>query len=195
SKWAAPSNSLEAIQSKVLQFGFSCLPDGYVRHTIGVVHSETLDLFIAPHGIPSSRLDLKQLRNCDRAIDQGWKSPHSIWNEEFLGMITHYGHRIYYVHHLQEFARVAIALERFYLANGAYPKLLDELIPDFLPEIPIDCYDPPNPIRYELTPNGRYKLWSLGDNGIPEGGHPGSSNGYTDGDVVWQYAKPPSTAP
>lgn len=58
-------------------------------------------------------------------------------------------------------AVVAIALERFFASKGQYPAKLEELVPDFLPAVPADPCDD-QPMRYRLTPGGRFSLWSVG---------------------------------
>lgn len=58
-----------------------------------------------------------------------------------------------------EMARTACALERHRIARGAYPKKLDDLVPEFLPKVPPDPVDG-KPLRYEKNPAGGYVLWS-----------------------------------
>ncbi len=65
----------------------------------------------------------------------------------------------------------AIALERFRLAHHAYPAGLAGLVPDFLPAVPIDCMDGRD-LRYRLNPDGTYLLYSVGDDGVDNGGDP-----------------------
>lgn len=65
--------------------------------------------------------------------------------------------------------KVAIALERFRLAHeGKIPATLNELIPDYLPEVPRDIFDG-QPLRFKNLPRG-YVLYSLGADGVDNGG-------------------------
>lgn len=66
-------------------------------------------------------------------------------------------------------ATVAIALERYHLANGSYPVELSALTPEFIPDLPDDPVGH-EPFRYELTTDGAYRLWSVGWNSVDDGG-------------------------
>jgi hypothetical protein len=83
----------------------------------------------------------------------------------------------------------AIALERFHLAHHAYPANLAKLVPDFVPAIPVDCMDG-HDLRYRLNLDGTYLLYSVGDDGVDNGGDPtpkeGKNRGFFNGrDFVW----------
>jgi hypothetical protein len=62
----------------------------------------------------------------------------------------------------------AIALERFRGRHGSYPKALDDLVPNFLSTAAVDFMDG-QPLRYRLTDDGHFVLYSVGldcaDNG------------------------------
>lgn len=76
-------------------------------------------------------------------------------------------------------ARIAIALERYRLANGEFPTKLSQLSP--LTFEPIDFFAQ-DEMRYELNESG-FKLWSIGDDLVDDGGH------FEDKakDYVWQH--------
>ena len=63
----------------------------------------------------------------------------------------------------------AIAIKRYQLPSGNLPKTLDALVPEFLPAPPRDPVDG-KPLRYHPNPDGRYLLYSVGENGIDDGG-------------------------
>src|SRR5258708_7007349 len=65
----------------------------------------------------------------------------------------------------------AIALKRYQLRNGKYPDQLSALIPDFLLEMPMDAMDG-KPLRYGLKPDGTFLLYSVGEDGVDNGGDP-----------------------
>lgn len=67
-------------------------------------------------------------------------------------------------------AVAAIALERFRLRQGAYPRTLAELAPEFLKAAPVDIMDG-NPLRYRLTDDGHFVLYSVGLDCIDDGGN------------------------
>ena len=63
-----------------------------------------------------------------------------------------------------------LALRVFEMENGQPAQSLDELVPEYLPAVPIDPCDPAGgPIRAELTEAGP-RLYSLGINGLDDGG-------------------------
>lgn len=65
-------------------------------------------------------------------------------------------------------ADTSIAIEQFRRANGSLPLTLAELVPEFLPAVPIDSMDG-NPLRYVVNDDG-YMLYSVGRNGVDDGG-------------------------
>ncbi len=65
----------------------------------------------------------------------------------------------------------AIAIKRFQIRHQRLPKLLQELTPDFLTDVPIDWMDG-QPLRYRLNTDETYLLYSVGENGKDDGGKP-----------------------
>jgi len=91
-------------------------------------------------------------------------------------------------------ALAGLALERFFVKHARYPAMLAELTPEFLPAIPNDPCDG-KPLRYRTTPEGRYRLWSVGFDGKDDDGNVTldakgtaklSKRDYL-GDWTWQY--------
>lgn len=72
---------------------------------------------------------------------------------------------------VQEMTVVAIALRRHQLRHGRHPAQLSELVPAILPVIPRDFMDG-KPLRYRREPDDRFRLWSVGENGLDDGGNP-----------------------
>lgn len=94
-------------------------------------------------------------------------------------------------------ARLACALERYYLQHHQYPAALSALVPGFLAAVPLDVIDG-QPMRYARTPAGRYRLWSLGTDADDDGGKvipsptdtpdaPKVNASDYPGDWVWSY--------
>ena len=90
---------------------------------------------------------------------------------------------------------IVCALEAYHADHQKYPSELAALVPAFLPAVPTDVDG--HPLRYALDPgNARYRLWSLGEDGVDDGGvikyappkpkNPGPWGGPI-GDRVWQY--------
>jgi hypothetical protein len=66
-------------------------------------------------------------------------------------------------------ARLAVALERYRLANGKLPDTLDALAPALLATIPTDVIDG-KPLRYRPNADGSYVIYSIGWNQTDDGG-------------------------
>jgi len=79
--------------------------------------------------------------------------------------------------------QVMLALRAFKLRRGACPASLSELVPEYLPRIPIDEFDG-KPLKYKLAGDG-YLLYSVGKDGKDDGGIPAKKVGDKDlGDIV-----------
>lgn len=87
-----------------------------------------------------------------------------------------------------DLARVACALERYYLAHDQYPGTLDVLTPQFIDKLPHDIING-QPLHYRRTEDGRFILYSVGWNEKDDGGVRGKSGGWDTetGDWVWEY--------
>ncbi len=74
--------------------------------------------------------------------------------------------------HFQELARqrlaaAALAIKLYEADRGRRPGRLAELVPDYLPAVPMDPWDPAaGPIRY--LPTGGALMWPLPENGTPK---------------------------
>lgn len=90
-------------------------------------------------------------------------------------------------------ARVACALERHRLAKGRYPETLAELAPNFISRLPVDPVNG-GPLKYRLLDPDRYLLYSVGPDGVDDGGKPISKaqakEDVPQGDWVWQSPEP-----
>lgn len=64
--------------------------------------------------------------------------------------------------------RAAVGLKRFRLAEGRWPDSLNELVPRFMPSVPVDPFDG-KPLRYRLE-SGSPILWSIGHDRDDDGG-------------------------
>ncbi|MGB8369975.1 MAG: hypothetical protein ACLPYZ_13545 [Limisphaerales bacterium] len=99
-----------------------------------------------------------------------------------------------------DLARVACALERYRLANGKYPEMLDALVPQFIEKLPHDIING-QPLHYRRTDDppsqgsgaagGKFLLYSVGWNETDDGGQVAfTKSGSVDrekGDWVWRY--------
>jgi hypothetical protein len=79
----------------------------------------------------------------------------------------------------------AIALQRFKLAHGHYPEHLAGLVPEFLTAVPPDPVDG-HPLRYRRESGGTFLLYSVGENGVDDGGDPSPAGHGTPKTFFWQ---------
>ena len=63
----------------------------------------------------------------------------------------------------------ALALERYQIHYGTYPKTLAALAPEFLKVVPVDFMDG-QPLRYRLADDSHFVLYSVGLDGVDDGG-------------------------
>jgi hypothetical protein len=97
-------------------------------------------------------------------------------------------------------AFVACALERHRMARGHFPDSLNALAPDFVEKLPHDIISG-EPLKYRLSSDGSFILYSVGWNEKDDGGaYPGaetpSNKGFLSlskyhpetGDLVWKYS-------
>lgn len=76
---------------------------------------------------------------------------------------------------------IACALERYRVAEGRYPEKLDALFPRYMAKVPDDIYTG-QPLKYEITSNGKFVLHSVGWNQTDDHCKPDSD------DLVWTYS-------
>jgi hypothetical protein len=74
-------------------------------------------------------------------------------------------------------------LERHRLATGGYPKALGDLVPKWVPTVPLDPMDG-QPLRYRLNADESFTLYSVGPNQTDNNGVFESQQGQ-DLDWVW----------
>ena len=76
----------------------------------------------------------------------------------------------------------AIAIKRYRRDRGQIPKDLEQLVPDFLKQVPTDPIDG-KPLRY-VVKDSEYLLYSVGKNGVDDGGQ-----GDYDPDIVFRMER------
>ncbi|MCL2512057.1 MAG: hypothetical protein FWF09_08410, partial [Bacteroidales bacterium] len=66
-------------------------------------------------------------------------------------------------------AVIACAIERYRLEHGRIPERLGDLVPTYLAKIPSDPCDG-QPMRYKPEGDGNAVIYSIGINGVDDGG-------------------------
>jgi hypothetical protein len=99
--------------------------------------------------------------------------------------------RVFNAEVARDLTTTALALKRYQLAHSDYPSDLSSLVPRFLPAIPRDPADG-QPLRYRVKPDGTFLLYSIGLDGVDNGGDPSPVDGKTKSfswlrgrDLVW----------
>ena len=92
----------------------------------------------------------------------------SLFSESVLSL-SRIINRVLAIEAARQLAVTAIALKRYQLRHGQYPAGLSALLPEFAPTLPRDPADG-NPLRYQLKPDGSFLLYSVGEDGIDNGG-------------------------
>jgi hypothetical protein len=83
----------------------------------------------------------------------------------FMGAISKTARAI---HHIR-CATVACALERYRIRHGRYPAALDALVPEYLEAAPKDVLTG-RALGYRQTSDGLFRVWSVGMDGVDNGG-------------------------
>jgi hypothetical protein len=83
--------------------------------------------------------------------------------------VEEFPRRYAYASSFHQQVQLACALTRFQRKNNIYPETLAALVPDFLASVPRDPVDG-SPMRYRRTGDAGFILWSIGLDGIDEGG-------------------------
>ena len=79
----------------------------------------------------------------------------------------------------------AIALKRYQLKHGNYPPDLSTLVPEFIPAVSHDPIDG-QPLRYRRNADGTFLLYSIGENGVDDGGNPSLEKNVQSSSFNWQ---------
>lgn len=116
------------------------------------------------HGERTSGLEQKKLMDM-------CTGPMSIF-ADFAGTQDTTVERVFWTRDVFELRRqgvlAACALESFKDKTGAYPRALEELVPEYLPRVPMDLVVE-RPVRY-VVKDGRAMVYSIGTDGTDDGG-------------------------
>jgi hypothetical protein len=135
-------------------------------------------ILIAQKGVPYDRQQVRQLiaefkRKCrkgwtitlgKRAISWGRYPLAEVSIDTYDPLLD----QVTDTHALQRVTMTALALRLYRKENGRYPENLQQLVPKYLPSVPIDPYDG-KPLRYRKLQKG-FKVWSVGGNRKDDGG-------------------------
>lgn len=168
------------------------IPRGWFDQNKAVIwrfYDEHWDHLIDMEHRTYSSSDAAQAANAE-SKPGGRYSPYNQFAALLLPALAKAANRFVFAQNTLDFARVAIALERYRLANGYFPEKLDALSSKFLGTIPHDVVSG-EPLRYRRTDDGSFILYSIGWNETDDGGEvamtvTGRPNPES-GDWVWRY--------
>ena len=145
---------------------------------------ETNHSFQAAVTAQGKKMASLQVKAANDQSDMNSVDMHSILSQNILGLSA--------VHRKMEATEVArqvvmtaMALKRYQLKHGNYPPDLDSLVPEFVPAVPLDPVDG-QPLRYRPNADGTFLLYSIGQNGVDNGGDPSIEKGVTGSNYYWQ---------
>lgn len=145
---------------------------------------DTLNAAIDPK---SQRVDLKLAHSFSMRIEQVAPGPYNFCADEIQPPWTWFApEETVRAQTCLNIAAVACALERYWLANGAYPEKLDALVPQFIKTLPNDIRDG-EPLKYRRTENGRFILYAVGLDGKDSGGAYKWADGKPTRNWIWAF--------
>ena len=157
------------------------LQNQYLDEEFGKVSADELH-FYPDRAAPSNPENLK------RYLDEYYFA----FSKLFTGAISAIGSQSVSLQTRLDQTRLAVALERFRLAHGAFPEKLAELVPNFVAELSLDTYSH-QPMLYRRQDGGTFLLYGVDKNRTDDGGVIGAKG--NDGerlDLIWFYAPPPA---
>jgi hypothetical protein len=131
-----------------------------------------------------NQLGISQLRSSFDSIFSGQTDFHSMMSESIvtLGGVVR---KVMRVEVAKQVTVTAIALKRYQLKHGNCPPDLNSLVPEFITTVPLDPVDG-KPLRYRPNADGTFLLYSVGENGMDDGGNPSLEKGITSSSFFWQ---------
>ena len=176
-------------QSKALQTFGRAAPQGWFDGNKALI-IRLLQRYAVEGVDPAThRADPARLGGLDAALGRTPSAPTNLLARIMLPVFTSVAQRSVRTQAMLDTAAAASALERFYLDRQAYPTTLAELTSGYVDRLPTDLIDGAA-LRYGPTPDGRYRLYSVGWNQADDGGQVVWEKDRVDGrrgDWVWQY--------
>jgi hypothetical protein len=172
------------------------MPTGWVRQNELLVCRWIEDYPMAAVDAKQRRVAVPQAKDLDAAISSHRPGPYNFMARILVPSLVRVCEKTARAQTLADHALLACALERYRLAQGAYPERLAELAPRFVERVPHDLLDGA-PTRFRRHPDGTWLIYSIGWNLKDDGGtipthREGSEVNQTDGDWVWRITDLPA---
>ncbi|HUA66509.1 MAG TPA: hypothetical protein VME24_11715 [Alphaproteobacteria bacterium] len=156
---------------------------GYDAMITGMRLEQTNNSFLEAIRYQDKRLDALNLTNSDYTLAASDLDYHWLFSED-IGDLAVTMRRVMTVDTARQIVITAIALKRWHLKHGDYPATLDALVPKYLPAVPLDPVDG-KPLRYRRKADGTFLLYSVGPNGVDDGGNPALEKGAKSANMFW----------
>lgn len=129
------------------------------------------------------RLGISKLNDSFDSIFSSKTDFHSMMSESIvtLGAVIR---KVMRVEVSKQVILTAIALKRYQFKHENNPPDLNSLVPELLPSVPLDPVDG-KPLRYRLNADGSFTLYSVGENGVDDGGNPSLENNVHSNSHYW----------
>lgn len=185
-----PSLLFEDAKTPLIAISFRLIPSGWYYQNM-VRGSRILQQFsLDAVDVPARRAHPEICQEFGPTVEHMANGPYTFLVKLFLPALSQATMRSARMQALVTLAQVSCALERYRLTERRLPDALAQLVPKYLERIPNDVIDG-QPIRYQVLPNGGYRLYSIGWNQQDDGGQLGwrdseqKSIDLTQGDWVW----------
>jgi hypothetical protein len=171
--------------------------DSIILETLRTMQTNQTQFYKADYDAMTARLSSLGITNVGEAFFRALKIPDmsEVFGEYSLGSAVR---RTIQIETSCRVVVTAIALKRFQFRHGNLPETLNELSPEFFRTVPIDPYDGKS-LRYHPNADGTYLLYSIGEDGVDDGGDPtnsasGSSSFYWQRARDWVWPQPATPA-
>lgn len=144
-------------------------PRGWYEQNAAVASRYYQDDWIDTVDPASRRVALAKNKDTDRIVKNIPLTADTLLAKIALPVLSSIAKKFAQTQTIVDQAVIACALEKYSLDHHAYPATLAALVPGYLDRVPNDVIDGA-PIRYRLTVDGRYQLYSIGWNGKDDGG-------------------------
>jgi tetratricopeptide (TPR) repeat protein len=165
------------------------LPSGWFQRSKLSSAKLLLEEFLPAADAERQTISPALLKKAGASVRQTPLTPFTIIPKALLQGLMADGGNFAYAQAIVNLSRTSCALERYRLAQGNYPAKLDALVPQYIDQVPHDPVDG-QPLRYHVTDEDHFLLYSIGWNERDDGGTVSvSAQGEVDqdaGDWVWR---------
>ncbi len=166
-------------------------PSGWVLQNLAAYNSK-MQFLLAAYDVPQLLVRPTEVeRNLQTLTNsRPWFHPYTVIAAIAIPNISRAIPVVYQNQSMLRLTVVVCALERYRLAHGQFPETLDALVPQYLAKLPHDLIGG-GPLHYQRSADGRFQLYSVGWNGVDDGGVTAwqdaeqTSPDFTKGDWGW----------